>query len=77
MKLYQNLSLNNYPNEIWKDIVHYEGYYQISNLGRIKSIERKIISKNGILRKIKAKIIKQQFNHNNYLVVRLNKSKDY
>lgn len=26
--------------EIWKDIENYEGYYQISNLGRVKSLER-------------------------------------
>ena len=26
--------------EIWKDVVGYEGLYQISNLGRIKSVER-------------------------------------
>ena len=29
-------------SEIWKDIPNYEGLYQASNLGRIKSIERKI-----------------------------------
>lgn len=29
-------------NEIWKDIENYEGYYQISNLGRLKSLERNI-----------------------------------
>jgi len=28
--------------EIWKDITGYEGYYQVSNLGRVKSLERKI-----------------------------------
>ena len=27
-------------NEIWKDIPGYEGYYQISNFGRIKSLAR-------------------------------------
>lgn len=27
--------------EIWKDIKDYEGLYQVSNLGRIKSLERK------------------------------------
>lgn len=27
--------------EIWKDIEGYEGYYQISNLGRVKSLIRK------------------------------------
>ena len=26
--------------EIWKDIIGYEGYYQISSLGKIKSIKR-------------------------------------
>ena len=26
--------------EIWKDIIGYEGLYQISNLGRVKSIAR-------------------------------------
>jgi len=26
--------------EIWKDILGYEGYYQISNLGRVKSLPR-------------------------------------
>lgn len=27
--------------EIWKDIQGYEGIYQVSSLGRIKSLERK------------------------------------
>lgn len=27
--------------EIWKDIKGYEGLYQISNLGRVKSLPRK------------------------------------
>ena len=26
--------------EIWKDIKGYEGFYQVSNLGRVKSLER-------------------------------------
>ena len=28
--------------EIWKDIEGYEGLYQVSNLGRVKSLERKV-----------------------------------
>ena len=28
--------------EIWKDVKGYEGYYQVSNLGRVKSLERTI-----------------------------------
>lgn len=34
-------------SEIWKDIKGYEGLYQVSNLGRVKSVER-IIKYNGI-----------------------------
>lgn len=29
-------------NEIWKDINNFEGYYQISNLGRVRSLDRVI-----------------------------------
>lgn len=27
-------------NEIWKDVVGYEGLYQVSNLGRVKSLPK-------------------------------------
>ena len=30
--------------EIWKDIAGYEGWYQVSNLGRVKSIKRKMVN---------------------------------
>lgn len=33
--------------EVWKDIKGYEGYYQASNLGRIKRLEREIKTRNG------------------------------
>jgi len=32
--------------EDWKDILGYEGLYQVSNLGRVKSLSRTITSKN-------------------------------
>lgn len=32
--------------EIWKDIPSFEGYYQVSNLGRIKALARKTFDKN-------------------------------
>ena len=32
--------------EVWKDIKGYEGYYQVSNLGRIKRVERKVKTRN-------------------------------
>lgn len=33
------------PNEQWKDIQDYEGLYQVSNYGRVKSLRRNIILK--------------------------------
>lgn len=40
-KVHENLSLNNLPGEIFKDIPDYEGMYQISTFGRVKSLKRK------------------------------------
>ena len=28
----------NLPHEIWRDICGYEGFYQVSNFGRVKSL---------------------------------------
>jgi hypothetical protein len=33
--------------EIWKDIPNYEGYYQVSNLGNVKSLPRIVSNKRG------------------------------
>lgn len=51
--------MNNNTDEIWKDIIGYEGLYQISNLGRVKSLPQKrvrgfctFISKEKILKNI-------------------------
>lgn len=30
--------------EIWKDIKGYEGFYQVSNFGRIRSVDRIVIT---------------------------------
>lgn len=39
--LFKRINLNaNIMKEIWKNIPGYEGFYQASNLGRIKSLER-------------------------------------
>lgn len=35
------LSLDNLKNEYWKDIKDFEGLYQVSNYGRVKSLKRK------------------------------------
>lgn len=53
--------------EIWKDIPNYEGLYQASNFGKIKSLDRirKQFNHKGIATiKYKGKILKQQIKKN-------------
>lgn len=45
-------------NEIWKDITDYEGYYQISNIGRVKSLARPVYNKDGSINYYKKEKIK-------------------
>lgn len=49
--------------EVWKDVKGYEGLYEVSSLGRVRSIERKVKHWRGGLRIKKAKI-KQPFKSN-------------
>ena len=60
--------------EVWKDVRGYEGFYQVSNKGRVKSSARVITWKDGE-RKVSEKIMKNQIDKDGYLVVSLNKNK--
>ena len=44
--------------EVWKDIKGYEGLYQVSDLGRVKSLETKVQDKNGRIRTLKERLLK-------------------
>lgn len=53
-------------DEIWKDVKGYEGMYQVSNLGRVKSLERQIV---GIKSKyIRERILKQSPDGKGYMM---------
>lgn len=43
--------------EIWKDIIGYEGIYQISNLGRVKRLAGKCLAKAGKHRTVSESIL--------------------
>ncbi len=60
--------------EIWKDIPDYEGYYQASNLGRIKSMPRVVTNYRGS-HISKEKILKQHCDKKGYSKVYLLKNK--
>ena len=65
-------------NEIWKDIyytdlktgetVDFRGKYQISNFGRVKSLERSVKNGNGN-RRVNERILKKQLDKNGYEVI--------
>lgn len=68
MEIYKNLSLDDLPNEEWRDIVGHEGLYQVSNLGRVKRMRFVVMRKNGRPHTWKTKII-AQYPRNGYLRV--------
>lgn len=51
--------------EIWKPVVGYEGYYEISNLGRLKSVER-MVKQGNHLRHVLERIKKQHYASDGY-----------
>lgn len=60
--------------EIWKDVPEYEGYYQVSNLGEVKSIKRTVKYKDGRIFKYPSKILKPKKDTRGYLQVGFNVS---
>ena len=61
-----------YDKEVWKDIKGYEGLYQVSNLGNVKSLER--VSNNGKGKYVqKERILKAGIRKGGYKAVVLHK----
>lgn len=60
--------------ENWKDIKGYEGFYQVSNLGRVRSLERDVYCQNGIVRHMEEKILVQCLCGDGYPLVNLCKN---
>ena len=65
--------MENLESEVWKDIVGYEGWYQVSNCGRIRSLDR--VNTNN--RKVFGKLFNLKSNYNNgYVKATLSRGKD-
>ena len=67
------LSIEDIVLEIWRDVVGYEGYYQVSNTGKVKSISRNIWNGKGYI-KSSGKLLKQGTNQKGYPIVYLSKN---
>lgn len=58
-------SLEDLPNEVWKDIKGYEGLYRVSNYGRVKSLKRNTACE---------RILKPRLDKGGYLYINLSKN---
>ena len=47
----------NRKEEVWKDVKGYEGYYQVSNLGNARSLDREVLNQ-GVVQPIKGRVLK-------------------
>lgn len=60
--------------EIWKEIKDYEGLYQVSNVGRVKSLDRYVRSKNNSTQLKKGRLLKMQTDKDGYLTICLRRT---
>lgn len=60
--------------EVWKDVIGYEGMYQVSTFGRVRALEREIEYKNGTRHTYPEKILSARLDKYGYLRTNLYKS---
>jgi len=60
--------------EVWKDVLDYEGLYQVSDLGRIKSLPKTWVGGNGCVRVKKETILSPVLDSRRYYNVLLSKN---
>lgn len=60
--------------EIWKDVSGYYGFYQVSNMGRVRSVDRYVDMKDGRVKFIKGQDMKLFLDNRGYCRVPLSKN---
>ncbi|WP_280404716.1 NUMOD4 domain-containing protein [Nocardia brasiliensis] len=59
--------------ENWRDLPGWEGYYQVSDRGRVRSLARVIHRRNGVPQTIHPRTLSPTLNHHGYLSVQLSR----
>ena len=63
--------INQEEYEVWRDVEGYEGLYQVSNFGRVHSLDRFVPRKTGTFQKVHGRVLKPQKDKDGYLQVGL------
>ncbi|MFA2606286.1 NUMOD4 domain-containing protein [Bacillus cereus] len=59
-------------NEVWKPIPGYEEVYEVSSLGRVRSLDRVVVDYRGIEKRVRGKILSPGLMNKGYCIVSLN-----
>lgn len=60
--------------EIWRQVPEYEGYYEVSNTGRVRSMSRAVYKSNGVVQNRSGREKQLMENEDGYLTVKLSKN---
>lgn len=60
--------------EVWFDVKDYEGFYKVSSIGRVKSVERYVKHSKGGLQILRSRIMKTHKCKSGYVTVNLSKN---
>ena len=61
--IYLDVTTIDEQNEEWRAIIDYEGLYEISNLGRVRSVDRTVMTKNNKVMRLKGQILQPTSGH--------------
>ena len=67
-----SIALRHAP-EYWSDILNYEGYYQVSNHGNVRSLDRIITQQNGRKQLVEGRVLKPYLTNKGYFKVHLSR----
>src|SRR5699024_9318725 len=70
-KYWKNTTDWELPGEVWKDVVGYEGYYEVSNIGRVRGVDRIVTGSKGGHWHYDARFCRQYYDKNYYLITSL------
>lgn len=70
-RLFLNLFKVMEDKEIWKSVPGYDGLYEVSSFGRIKSLPKNVVGRSGCNRYCKEKIMKPTLKNNGYFSIAL------